>query len=601
MEQRDLHVVAAADVHHVLLRREQLPRRGQSAAVLGGVRVADHHLLPARGELPVGRHREQPIQRGRRAVQVGHRLEQRHDGPRRAHAELLLQHRDGQHVGRATRHGDHVRAEGIGGLAGRHAERLQHVAPGTGRGEAVRHDALAGPERALQERDPLLLVPLRERRTTRVPVDLVEDVGVARGLLAEVQPDQAQPEAGQLSPYVREATVRDAVLVRLPQRGVAQPQHVGDLVRVPEEGSGRLLAAQHRLQSGPRVPQPVAHLAEDHAVGLALTARPLEERRRRIAQGQLLAERPDLLLQQVGRHPPRQPADLLRHLGRDVGVAVAVAAHPRPEADRGGLRRQAPAREPAQRPVQPPEVERDRPPQRLLDDDEAPRRLVDGRRPVAAQFVRLPERVDLTRQIRFQVLALRQREVVAVPARQAVGDAAELLEQRAAQHLGGMRGEDQLHLLPGDRLMQLVGRDAVRQQRRERVLERGALRRRLRIALVLAAPADAVVLLGDVGQVQEVRERAGDRQRLVQRHPAEEVREGAERGGITRPPLLRQGAHALHALEDAIARLLADRVAQQAAQVADVPAEARVRISGFGGHAGTLHDAVVVVCRDRSC
>ena len=42
------------------------------------------------------------------------------------------------------------------------------------------------------------------------------------------------------------------------------------------------------------------------------------------------------------------------------------------------------------------------------------------------------------------------------------------------------------------------------------------------IALICPATPDAMVLLGDVRQVQEVREGAGDRQRLVHRHLLED-------------------------------------------------------------------------------
>ena len=102
-------------------------------------------------------------------------------------------------------------------------------------------------------------------------------------------------------------------------------------------------------------------------------------------------------------------------------------------------------------------------------------------------------------------------QVGTVACRQRRGNAVVLLDERPARHFGRMRGQHQLDPQRADRLVQPLRRDAAREQPREGVLARPALRRRQRIALIRAAPADAVMLLGDVGQVEEVRERARDR------------------------------------------------------------------------------------------
>ena len=63
----------------------------------------------------------------------------------------------------------------------------------------------------------------------------------------------------------------------------------------------------------------------------------------------------------------------------------------------------------------------------------------------------------------------------------------------------------------------------IAEQARERVRARAALRRSARVAQVGAAAAHAMVLLGDVGEVEEVREGAGNRQRVLHVHPRQLV------------------------------------------------------------------------------
>ena len=112
--------------------------------------------------------------------------------------------------------------------------------------------------------------------------------------------------------------------------------------------------------------------------------------------------------------------------------------------------------------------------------------------------------------------------------------------ERAARHLGGVCGRHQLDTERAHRLVQRVGRHASGQQAPERVLAGAALRRGARVALVGAAAADAVVLLGDVGEIQEVRERARHRQRFVDRHLLEDTRQRRKVRVAAAPRLLRQ-------------------------------------------------------------
>jgi hypothetical protein len=74
------------------------------------------------------------------------------------------------------------------------------------------------------------------------------------------------------------------------------------------------------------------------------------------------------------------------------------------------------------------------------------------------------------------------------------------------------------------------------------------------------------MLLGDVGQVEEVREGAGDGQRVVHRHARQLVGEHAEVRVVAGAAALRQRPHAFDRREDVLARLRADGVAEQFTQ-----------------------------------
>ena len=83
---------------------------------------------------------------------------------------------------------------------------------------------------------------------------------------------------------------------------------------------------------------------------------------------------------------------------------------------------------------------------------------------------------------------------------------------------------------------------------RERFFDRGRLRTGARITLIRPAPANAMMLFGDVGEVQEVREAARDRQHRFDHRP--------QLGGERLEPVRRrhagplgERADALHALE----------------------------------------------------
>ena len=122
------------------------------------------------------------------------------------------------------------------------------------------------------------------------------------------------------------------------------------------------------------------------------------------------------------------------------------------------------------------------------------------------------------------------------------------------------------------------GDDAAREQAWQCFFNRRRLRARARVTLVGAAPAHAVVLLGDVGQVQEMREAARDRQRRLDRHGAQLAGERLEAIRRRYPRPLGERAHALDALEERLPFLPAQRLAQQFAEQAHVVSQGAVRV-----------------------
>ena len=83
MEEGDGHAGLGADACQLRLRLGQLPVRGDEAAVLVGIGIADHHLLHV--ALPMGaaadeRHRQRLAHDVGRGAEIVDGLEQRHDG-----------------------------------------------------------------------------------------------------------------------------------------------------------------------------------------------------------------------------------------------------------------------------------------------------------------------------------------------------------------------------------------------------------------------------------------------------------------------------------------------------------------------------------------
>ena len=91
------------------------------------------------------------------------------------------------------------------------------------------------------------------------------------------------------------------------------------------------------------------------------------------------------------------------------------------------------------------------------------------------------------------------------------------------------------------------------------------------------------MLLGDVRQVEEVREGARDGQRFVEREVRELVGQDQKVGVMAGAPALGECAHPFDRIEEPVPGLRPQRVAQQLSEQPHIVAERFVRIVGLHG------------------
>ena len=114
VEQPQAHVVALEHLDQADLGLVELPARGDEAAILVAVGIAEHdflHAAAAVDQLAVVVHRQHAVHDAAGGLQILDGLEQRHDVDGAAaggmdQAGLLQQQRDLQHVGHALAHRD---------------------------------------------------------------------------------------------------------------------------------------------------------------------------------------------------------------------------------------------------------------------------------------------------------------------------------------------------------------------------------------------------------------------------------------------------------------------------------------------------------------
>lgn len=265
--------------------------------------------------------------------------------------------------------------------------------------------------------------------------------------------------------------------------------------------------------------------------------------------------------------------------GRDVGVAVAVASDPGAEGERAGVGGQFDA-DALQLRGQVLQDVAHRVGVEFVEVVDGVAGLVGGLRADDAEFVGLPDEVDV----------LGQPDVLASSVGlddgrfEEFGDAAELVEHGAPCGLGGVRGEDGPDVEVLDRLAQVLGvgvLEAVGGAGEEPALGGPAV----------AHLVGAVDLLGDVGEVEVGGEGAHELRGGLQ------VRVAEERGRCL-AVLAGQGADSLDEVEEVLALLSYEGLAQQVSEAADVCPQFGV---GGRGLVGTAHSVRLLAVVEHVC
>ncbi|MCY1424012.1 hypothetical protein D9M71_397430 [compost metagenome] len=209
----------------------------------------------------------------------------------------------------------------------------------------------------------------------------------------------------------------------------------------------------------------------------------------------------------------------------------------------------------------------------MLDHRETPLGFVHRRRARAADLLGVPGFGDQALQGGLDLLALGTGQITVILSRQLRGDGVVLLDQCAACNFGRVRREYQLDLQPTQLPGQRVGAMPFGAQAREQLRQHPGFERRLPGFL---ATVNQLILLGDVGQVEELVERPRHRQQLVF---GQLVEAGAELGVHGAAPVsLGALADLLDLVEKTVAILFTNGVAQQLTQQVNVLAQACINI-----------------------
>ena len=173
--------------------------------------------------------------------------------------------------------------------------------------------------------------------------------------------------------------------------------------------------------------------------------------------------------------------------------------------------------------------------------------------------------------------------------REGVGNAQVLLNQRAPRNRRRVRRQHELHAQRRGGRVQRVRADAAREQPREGFLARSALRRGRGIAQVRPSPAHAVVLLGDVGQRQEMGKGARDGDRRFDGQCPQKLRQRVQVAIAARPAALRQCAYALDDIEERRVLTQLERLSKKSAEQSHVVSKPFVGVSADDRHIVHYH------------
>ena len=252
---------------------------------------------------------------------------------------------------------------------------------------------------------------------------------MARGVLANIETYERETEAVYAANEVEKPSVRDDSVACLMKRPVNEQQGREELsclgqgllsssglhlpprcARIAVRVAGRfgttndsvrpaapaIFGAEASFDRSNRRGEPVANRAEEHPVRLVrLPAERIIELVRPRGHRKLRSQRFDFFHVESRADPSREKACLAGDVRSDIRIAITVASDPGAETYRQRVDRQRLAGMFVQRRIERPDVLRQRIPERLLEDEQAPLHLVERLGPLVAHLVRLPCRRDL--------------------------------------------------------------------------------------------------------------------------------------------------------------------------------------------------------------
>ena len=364
----------------------------------------------------------------------------------------------------------------------------------------------------LQKRQALLLRPLGIATQTEVIGDLAEGFGMPAGVLANVQPHQKQPEYRGTAQAVEQVAIGDHAHAAFVQRLIAKLQ------RLPQG----LVVLQHlcawlaRLAQGLLGPaaggaQSFAQVFQQAAVRLRLFTHTGAQGRAGALHRQVADQLVDIPQVEVGGHPARQQQYFATDRCGHIGIAVAVATDPGGETHRRRVQRQVQTGAGVQGFIHSAHEGRHRLPERVLDDRESPLGLVHRRRALAADFLGMPGLRHQAPEALANGCAFGVGQVQMIAGGQFGCDGVVLLDQGAPGHFRRMGRQHQLDVQAAQLARQGRRGQAAALETLQQLAEQ---RRTGGLRLVRPPSPHPVILLGDVGQVEELVERPRDREYL---------------------------------------------------------------------------------------
>ena len=425
---------------------------------------------------------------------------------------------------------------------------------------------------------------------------------MTRAVLAQVEAREVEAEDLGL-PHERPQPPLREPLAPVPAQPRLQQPQVGEQLRNVGVGprSDTVVGApgpRRRFEGGAEAPVDVEELLAVRLAAVALLAAlrlvrehlgvAAQAREKLVVDAQPLGraevavEPLDAAAQQPQREVVVRPQRFLGHLDGDVGIAVAVAADPAAEAQERGAHAR-PRVVLGHRPLEGGAHLRCEVVERL-EVVEPVAHLVHHVRLVGARLLRLPERDELLAQVLEERALLLRREVAEVEDAERVADPRELREDRAPLGLRRVRGEHGHHEEAIEQRLHLVAREAglahFAHGRADRLPHRGA--GLVRLARAAPQHAHALLLLGEVHELEVGRERLDDAARLGQGQRLDAAQQALARRLVAGAVRLREAAHLLDEVEERLALLLDDRAAEDVAEPVDLLAEPVARL-GHGG------------------